>query len=79
MGKECGEKKEKHRLSKPVVKDSRLILFKHYSTKVVFGVTFTMENLTVNKCIECFHKFLKNRTSLVILIMDGHLAHKSKG
>ncbi len=33
---------------------------------------------TGDKCIECFKRFLKNRKSKVILIVDGHPVHKSK-
>lgn len=33
---------------------------------------------TADKCIECFRRFLKNRKSRVILIVDGHPVHKSK-
>lgn len=30
------------------------------------------------KCVECFNRFLRNRKSPVILIVDGHPVHKSK-
>lgn len=33
---------------------------------------------TADKCVECFKRFLKNRKTRVILIMDGHPVHKSK-
>lgn len=33
---------------------------------------------TADKCVECFQRFLKNRKSSVILIVDGHPVHKSK-
>ena len=33
---------------------------------------------TADKCIECFKRFLKNRKSPIILIVDGHPVHKSK-
>lgn len=33
---------------------------------------------TADKCIECFRRFLKNRKSKIILIVDGHPVHKSK-
>lgn len=33
---------------------------------------------TGDKCIDCFRRFLKNRKSNVILIVDGHPVHKSK-
>lgn len=33
---------------------------------------------TANKCVECFQRFLRNRKSPVILIVDGHPVHKSK-
>ncbi len=33
---------------------------------------------TADKCVECFQRFLRNRKSPVILIVDGHPVHKSK-
>ena len=33
---------------------------------------------TADKCVACFQRFLKNRKSPVILIVDGHPVHKSK-
>jgi len=33
---------------------------------------------TGDKCVECFKRFLRNRKSPVILIVDGHPVHKSK-
>ncbi len=33
---------------------------------------------TADKCIECFTRFMKNRKSPVVLIVDGHPVHKSK-
>ncbi len=33
---------------------------------------------TADKCICCFQRFLKNRKSSIILIVDGHPVHKSK-
>ncbi len=36
------------------------------------------EKFTASKCIECFQKFLRNRKSPVVLIVDGHPVHKSK-
>lgn len=33
---------------------------------------------TAEKCVDCFKRFIKNRKSRVILIMDGHPVHKSK-
>jgi len=33
---------------------------------------------TADKCVECFKRFLRNRQSPVILIVDGHPVHKSK-
>jgi len=33
---------------------------------------------TADKCIGCFQRFLRNRTSPIILIVDGHPVHKSK-
>jgi len=33
---------------------------------------------TADKCIECFKRFLRNRKSSVLLIVDGHPVHKSK-
>lgn len=33
---------------------------------------------TADKCVECFQRFLRNRKSSVILIVDGHPVHKSK-
>jgi len=33
---------------------------------------------TADKCIECFKRFLRNRKSSVILIVDGHPVHKSR-
>ena len=33
---------------------------------------------TAEKCIDCFKHFMKGRRSPVILIIDGHPAHKSK-
>jgi transposase len=31
-----------------------------------------------DKCVDCFKRFIRNRKSRVILIMDGHPVHKSK-
>jgi len=33
---------------------------------------------TADKCIECFKRFLRNRKTRIILIVDGHPVHKSK-
>ncbi len=33
---------------------------------------------TADKCVECFQRFLRNRKSAIILIVDGHPVHKSK-
>ncbi len=33
---------------------------------------------TADKCVTCFQRFLRNRKSPVILIVDGHPVHKSK-
>ena len=33
---------------------------------------------TADKCVECFKRFLRNRRSRIILIVDGHPVHKSK-
>jgi len=33
---------------------------------------------TGDKCVECFKRFIRNRKSPVILIVDGHPVHKSK-
>jgi transposase len=33
---------------------------------------------TADKCVECFQRFLRNRKSPIILIVDGHPVHKSK-
>jgi len=33
---------------------------------------------TADKCIDCFKRFLRNRKSPIIVIVDGHPVHKSK-
>jgi len=48
------------------------------SNKGGFWYHVYTEKFTADKCVECFQRFLRNRKSPVILIVDGHPVHKSK-